>query len=120
DLEKVTSSLAGSSILQNTYSKAILQQRGNPKNFSEVLNLNQIDQWAIESLGRKKGVYSDFFLMRDTDRVILRHVPTSLEYWLFTTAPEDSKMISEYMPKNGKSFSENIINFVRAQQGALS
>src|SRR5690606_36446588 len=37
DLEKVTSSLAGSSILQNTQAKAILQQRGDPKNYSEAL-----------------------------------------------------------------------------------
>ena len=119
DLEKVTSSLAGSSILQNTYSKAILQQRGNPKNYSEVLSLSQVDQWAIESLSRKKGAYSDIFLIRDTDKTVIRHVPSELEYWLATTAPEDGQILSASIGKHSKNFQQSMIDFVETKQGVL-
>ncbi len=111
DLEKVTSSLAGSSILQNTQSKAILQQRGNPKNYAEVLALDSIDQWAIQSLRRKKGSYSDIFLIRDDDKTVIRHVPSDLEYWLSTTAPEDNLVLSQWMKEQGAG-DHNITHFL--------
>lgn len=112
DLEKVTSSLAASSILQNTHSKAILQQRGNPKNYSEVLNLNQVDQWAIESLNRKKGSFSDIFLIRDKEKTVVRHVPSQLEYWLATTAPEDKIALKKWMNNSHEnSFQKKILEF---------
>lgn len=106
DLEKVTSNLAGSSILQNTQSKAILQQRGDPKNYSAALSLDQLDLWAIESLGRVKGSHSDIYLIRDNEKTIIRHVPSSLEYWIGTTAPEDQSSL----PSGGtnEEFRENV------------
>lgn len=114
DLEKVTSNLAGSSILQNAQSKAILQQRGNPKNYAEPLSLNQVDKWAIESLRRKKGSYSDIFLIRDQDKTVIRHIPSPLEYWLATTAPQDNKALQSWMSKAKGSFQEKIIEFVNS------
>lgn len=113
DLEKITSNYAGSGILQNTQSKAILQQRGDPRNFAEALALNEIDQWAIAGLGREKGVYSDIFLMRDSDRTVVRHVPSKLEYWLSTTAPEDNlEMRRSLENERGQDFQRNVMDFV--------
>ncbi len=118
DLEKVTSNLAGSSILQNTQSKAILQQRGNSKNYADVLSLGQVDQWAIQSLRRKKGVYSDIFLIRDDEKTVIRHVPSPLEYWLATTAPEDNQVLSKWVEKRGGGLQQNITDFLAWRQGA--
>lgn len=89
DIEKITSNPAGAGILQNTQSKAFLQQRGDSRHYSEALALTPLDQWAIHSLRREKGGYSDIFLMRDDERTVIRHVPSELEYWLSTTSPED-------------------------------
>lgn len=110
DLEKVTSNLAGSSILQNTQSKAILQQRGNPNNYAKALSLNELDIWAIESLEREKGRYSDIFLIRDNEKTIIRHVPSHLEYWLGTTAPEDSQTFTQSMESSKGNFQEKVID----------
>jgi len=119
DLEKVTSNLAGSSILQNTQTKAILQQRGNPKNYSDILSLNQIDQWAIESLRREKGVYSDIFLIRDDEKTVIRHVPSSLEYWLATSAPEDNRVLTRWTEQESNGFRRNITDFIAWKKGAI-
>ncbi|MBX3023009.1 MAG: ATP-binding protein [Bdellovibrionales bacterium] len=112
DLEKVTSNLAGSSILQNTQSKAILQQRGDPRNYSEALSLQAVDRWAIESLRRKKGSFSDVFLIRDSDRTVVRHVPSELEYWLSTTAPEDNLELRHSMGEKSGRYQDKILDFV--------
>ncbi len=112
DLEKITSNLAGSSILQNAQSKAILQQRGDPRNFAEALSLTPIDQWAIESLRREKGSYSDIFLIRDNERTVIRHVPSALEYWLSTTAPEDNIEMRGAPHKPKRSYQQNVMDFV--------
>lgn len=120
DFEKVTSNLAGSSILQNTQSKAILQQRGNSKNYSEILSLTQIDQWAIRSLRREKGSYSDVFLIRDTDKMVIRHVPSRLEYWLATSAPEDSHILMPQMNASKGSFQEKMMEFLAVKKGGAA
>lgn len=118
DLEKVTSNLAGSSILQNTESKAILQQRGDPRNYSDALALNQIDLWAIESLRREKGAFSEIFLIRDDERTVIRHVPSELEYWLSTTAPEDNREMKTSIRKGEDGFQKNVMEFVARGKGA--
>jgi conjugal transfer ATP-binding protein TraC len=118
DLEKITSNIAGSSILQNTQSKAILQQRGDPKNYADALSLNQVDRWAIESLSREKGSYSDIFLIRDSERVVIRHVPSELEYWLSTTAPEDNQAFNRSISKSQENFQRKVIDFVTMRKGA--
>ncbi|MCB0390899.1 MAG: DUF87 domain-containing protein [Bdellovibrionales bacterium] len=119
DLDKVTSSLAGSSILQNTDSKAILQQRGDPKNYSDVLSLRTTEQWAINSLQRKKGSFSDIFLIRSKERVMIRHKPSPLEYWLATSSPEDNMSIKNNLDYKGQDFQEKIIDFVERKKRGI-
>lgn len=111
DLEKITSNSAGASILQNTQSKAILQQRGDPRNYCEALALSSIDQMAIESLDRRKGSFSDIFLIRDNDRTVIRHSPGSLEYWLSTTEPEDNLRLNESTRDKAGNYQKQVIDF---------
>lgn len=111
DLEKITSNTAGASILQNAQSKAILQQRGDPRNYCEALALTTVDQMAIESLDRQKGVYSDIFLIRDLERTVIRHSPGSLEYWLSTTAPEDNLKLRESLRNPEGTYQKKVIDF---------
>ncbi len=120
DLEKITSSLAGSSILQNTQTKAILQQRGDPRNYQEALSLNSIDRWAIESLKREKGAYSDIFLIRDDDKVLIRYTPCPLEYWLATTSPHDVSKLQSILTKGHSPFQEKLLHFIKTKKKELS
>ncbi|PIT99306.1 MAG: hypothetical protein COT74_09890 [Bdellovibrionales bacterium CG10_big_fil_rev_8_21_14_0_10_45_34] len=119
DLEKVTSNLAGSSILQNTHSKAILQQRGDPRNYSQILSLTEVDQMAIDSLQREKGSFSEIYLMRDHDRTILRYEPNKLEYWLSTTSPEDISYLESALSKNSGSFQRKLLQFSKEQRSEV-
>lgn len=118
DLQKITSNSAGASILQNTQSKAILQQRGDPKNYAPALNLNDLDRHAIQSLRRKRGSFSDIFLIRDTERTVIRHAPSPLEYWLSTSAPEDTRAIPE--DTGDPQFREMILDFARRKPKGAS
>ena len=118
DLEKITSNLAGSSILQNTHNKAILQQRGHAENYTEALSLSPLDRWAIESLQREKGLYADIFLIRDQERILLRYRPSPLEYWLSTTSPEDGHVLGTWMGQKEGPFAKKIIDFVKFKEGA--
>jgi hypothetical protein len=118
DLEKITSNPAGSSILQNTQSKAILQQRGDPRNYCDALSLSSIDQFAIESLDRQKGVFTDIFLIRDRDRMVIRHRPSDLEYWISTTAPEDNLEMRKSTGSKAAPYQKQVIDFVAHRKGA--
>lgn len=115
DLEKITSNVAGAGILQNTQSKAILQQRGDPGNFSQGLGLNPNDVWAIESLQREKGSFSDIFLVRDSDRTVIRHRPSELEYWLATTDPSDLRTFDKGVEGSRGLFQGQVLDFVRSR-----
>ncbi len=119
DMEKVTSNFAGSSILQNTQSKALLQQRGDPRNYADALSLNQVDEWAIESLNREKGRFSEVFLMRDRNKTVIRHVPSPLEYWLGTTAPEDTRELKNAMSTSSENYQKQIIDFVSHKRSQM-
>lgn len=116
DLEKITSNSAGASILQNTQSKAILQQRGDPRHYAEALALTDLDQWAIESLRREKGSFSEIFLIRDNEKSVVRHVPSRLEYWLGTTAPEDNREFKSATENSQDRFQKTVLDFVRLRE----
>lgn len=122
DLEKVTSNLAGSSILQNTQSKAILQQRGDTRNFAEALALSRLDVAAIDSLQRKRGEFSDVFLIRDQERSVIRHVPSALEYWLSTSAPDDNVEMKQALREGDAegSYAARVLKFVESREARTS
>lgn len=115
DLEKITANPAGASILQNTQFKAILQQRGHPKNLREPLGLNDLDIQAISSLERKTGVFSEIFLMSDQRRAVLRYRPNFLEYYLATSNPEDNRYLDQQLSKFDGSFSNRILEWAKQE-----
>jgi hypothetical protein len=114
DLEKITSNSAGASILQNTQIKAILQQRGDQKNYAEPLRLTQRELDIIDSLDRRKAVFSDIFLMIDDRRAVIRFSPNLLEYYLGTSVPQENQALESQLTKYSGSFSEKIYQFVEA------
>jgi hypothetical protein len=113
DLEKVTSNPAGASILQNTQVKAILQQRGNPKNFAEPLQLNDQDLRAIRHLGRRKGSYSDIFLMIDDRRTVIRYAPNLFEYLIATTVPQENLDLEAKLTAKSGSYAERFLKVIQ-------
>lgn len=113
DLEKITSNPAGASILQNTQMKAILQQRGDPKNYAEPLQLNPADLEAIHRLGRKKGSYSDVFLIVDDKKAVIRYAPNAFEYLLSTTVPQENAALENKISKMEGSFAERFLKIAK-------
>lgn len=116
DLESLTSSSAGSAILANTNYKAILTQRGDPKGYQEALSLSQPEIEVIRSLGRKKGEYSDIFLMDDDRRALLRYAPDPLTYLLSTTDAREVNALEEKLSHYPGSFSEKLLKVVEASK----
>lgn len=112
DLEKITSNLAGASILQNTQIKVILQQRGDPKNFSEPLQLSQEELNAIGRLQRRKGAYSDAFLIVDDQKAVIRYTPNLAEYLLATSVPEENRNLQNRMNSKTGAFSNRFLEVV--------
>jgi len=113
DLEKITSNSAGASILQNTQIKAILQQRGDPRNYEIPLDLHPQDINAILSLERRKGSFSDIFLIIDNRRAVLRYAPTTLEYFLATSSAADNRMIGERLSALTGSYQERMLKMLK-------
>jgi conjugal transfer ATP-binding protein TraC len=114
-LEKITSNSAGAAILANTNFKAILQQRGDARGYEEPLGLKAIEAKAIRSLDRKKGSYSDVFLMDDDRRSILRYEPNALEYLLSTSDPRENQIITEKLSAIEGSYPEKIFKLMEAE-----
>lgn len=114
DLEKITSNSAGASILQNTQVKAILQQRGDPKNFAEPLQLTEEDLTAIRRLSRRKGSFSDIFLLVDERRIVIRYAPNLFEYMLSTSVPQENRSLEAKMSQHSGSYSEKFIQTIEA------
>jgi len=112
DLEKITSNSAGASILQNTQMKAILQQRGDQKNYAEPLRLTSRELSVIDSLERRKAVFSDIFLIIDDRRAVIRFSPNLLEYYLGTSVPHENKKLEDRLSNYQGSFSEKMYRFV--------
>jgi conjugal transfer ATP-binding protein TraC len=111
DLEKITTNPAGASILQNTQFKAILQQRGDAKNYREPLGLDELSIKAIQSLERRKGSFSDIFLMNDHSRVILRYIPSRFEYRLATSDAIENELISQQLSQHSdQTFGEAFLH----------
>lgn len=111
-VESLTSNPAGGAILANTNFKAILTQRGDPKAYQEPLNLTEPEIQVIQSLGRKKGEYSDIFLMNDDRRSALRYSPDPLTYLLSTTDPRELNALEDRLSEYEGSFPEKILKIV--------
>lgn len=115
DLEKITQSIAGSSILQNTQFKALLQQRGHPENLRKPLGLDSIDIRALHSLRRVTGSFSEIYLINDTERNILNYRPNLFEYYLSTTNSQEVIYLEEALKKYNGSFQQRFTKFIKSE-----
>jgi hypothetical protein len=112
DLEKITSNSAGASILQNTQMKAILQQRGDQRNFGTPLSLTKSELEMIDALDRRKGVFSDIFLMIDDRRAVIRFTPNLLEYFLATSVPQENRYLEKELQRYSGEYHEKMYQFI--------
>ncbi len=111
-VEEIVESSIGAAILNNTATKLILQQQGDTKVLQSALRLNNQETRLIGSLDRKKGQYSDVFLMKGDSRQVLRIVPSPIEYWISTSDNADNTYLQKLMDK-GLSLEEAVLEAAR-------
>lgn len=107
-VEEIVQSDIGSAILNNTATKLILQQQGDTKVLRETLRLNPQEVKLVEGLERKKGQYSEVFLMKGDARQVLRIMPSPIEYWISTSDAADNAYLKEYQ-ENGMSLRDAVV-----------
>ena len=89
-VEEIVASPIGAAILNNTATKFVMLQRGDTEVLRETLKLNSRELGLIQSLGQKKGEYSEGFMIEGEHRQVVRIYPTPLEYWLSTSDAQDN------------------------------
>lgn len=99
-VEEIVASPIGAAILNNTSTKFVMLQRGDTDILRDTLKLNSRELALIQSLGQKKGEYSEGFMIEGEHRQIVRIYPTPLEYWLATSDAQDNLYL-ESLRKEG-------------------
>lgn len=100
-VEEIVSSAIGPAILNNTATKFVMLQRGDTKVLTEVLKLNPQELGLIQSLGQKKGFYSEGFMIEGDHRQVVRIYPQPLDYWLSTSDAKDNQYLDDVMKDEG-------------------
>lgn len=107
-IRDIAQSSIGSAILNNTSTKLILQQKGDTKVLRETLRLNDQEARLIEGLERKKGVFSEVFLMKGDSRQVLRILPSPVEYWISTSDAADNVYLQSLLNR-GMDLKEAVV-----------
>ncbi|HLE12948.1 MAG: hypothetical protein A2504_13040 [Bdellovibrionales bacterium RIFOXYD12_FULL_39_22] len=94
-VEEIAASSIGPAILNNTATKFILLQRGDPKILKDTLRLNSQEISLIGSLEQRKGKFSEGFLMEGDEKQVVQIRPGPFEYWLSTSDAEDNKFLAQ-------------------------
>jgi type-IV secretion system protein TraC len=92
-VDEIVDSSIGAAIINNTATKFVMLQRGDSAVLRDVLKLNPQELALIESLGQKKGHYSEGFMIEGDHRQIIRVYPQPLEYWLSTSDARDNEFL---------------------------
>lgn len=100
-VEEIVSSPIGSAIMNNTATKFVMLQRGDPKSLQSALRLNAQEISLIQSLEQRKGLFSEGFMIEGTHRQVVRIVPQPLEYWLSSSDAKDNAYLDEIMKSQG-------------------
>jgi hypothetical protein len=101
-IEEIVASPIGAAILNNTATKFVMLQRGDTEVLRDTLKLNSHELALIQSLGQKKGEFSEGFMIEGESRQVVRIHPTPLEYWLATSDAADNLYL-ESLRKEGLS-----------------
>ena len=71
----------------------------------EVLGLNEAAYRQIRSLGGQRGVYKEYLILMQKDGQfegdVVRYYPTPVEYWTFTSAPNEKAKRNEMIADHG-------------------
>jgi conjugal transfer ATP-binding protein TraC len=94
-VEEIVASPIGSAILNNTATKFILLQRGDPQILRNTLKLNAQELNLIQSLEQKKGKYSEAFMIEGDHRQVVRVKPGPFEYWISTSDSRDNAYLEK-------------------------
>jgi conjugal transfer ATP-binding protein TraC len=106
-VEEIVASSIGPAILNNTATKVIMLQRGDPAVLTNSLKLNSQEIELVQSLRSKKGSFSEAFLIEGDHRQVIRIYPQPLDYWLSTSDAADNKFL-ESLTASGKSLLEAV------------
>ena len=94
-VEEIVASPIGPAILNNTATKFIMLQRGDSEILRETLKLNNQELSLIQSLGQKKGEFSEGFMIEGDHRQVVRIYPSPFEYWLSTSDAQDNALLAK-------------------------
>ena len=75
-----------------------------------------MDEHSIDLLNgvqSEKGNFSEFLLLSETLKKIMRYYPSEIEYELFTSDKNDNNSLEEYLEETQKyfGFKKSIINY---------
>ncbi len=105
-LSDFTSTEIGRVIADLSYYKFLFSQ-----NSEGVSGLTDFDQEKIKSVQSVKDSYSEFYLLSENFRKVLRYYPTDLEYVLFNTEPKERIEFNKFNELYGEFFEySNVIH----------
>lgn len=102
----------GKVIIQNTFYKLLFRQTVSNRVF-----LTTYEKELVSDVRSKKRKYSEFLILSEEIRKIVRYRPTPLEYELFTSDKSDVESFNKYYDDIGRFFGFNraINNYVEAK-----
>lgn len=106
-VEEIVASPIGPAILNNTATKFVMIQQGDPKVLADALRLNSQELSIIQTLQQRKGEYSEGLLIEGKHRQVVRIYPGPFVYWVSTSDATDNRYLEE-LRKSGLSLIEAI------------
>lgn len=104
-LSDFTSTEIGRVIADLSYYKFLFSQ--NPEGVS---GLSEFDLERVKSVHSKKEYYSEFYLLSENIKKVLRFYPSTLEYVLFNTEAQEKTELAKYIEIYGPFFEyQNVI-----------
>lgn len=112
NIDDFSQSDLGKVIIQNTYFKFLFRQT-----VSNNVFLSSYEKDLIHDLRSIKRRYSEFVVLAEGVRKIVRFIPTPLEYELFSSDSKDCESFSNYYDEIGKffGFQKAIENYTEAK-----
>lgn len=92
------SAMAAPAIITNSYTKYIFKLNKGHELLSQF-DLNDSEINAVTNLATSKGEYAQLFIKFHTNSVVAKLEPTTLDYWLATSDPDDLRIEKEYRKK---------------------
>jgi type IV secretory pathway VirB4 component len=99
NIDDFAHSKLGKVIIQNTFTKFLFKQKITDSNF-----ISDSEKELINSVHSQKGEYSEFLILSEGIRKIVRFFSTNLKYELFTSDPKDNRELDYYMDEKGHFF----------------